>query len=448
MKKLFKVGFLVVLVVIVTALFFNYKRLNIITGFAAKSLASGVFVANRTQASVESSDNDFSPIDLADNKIDLENQTVTSSVFGLMERKAKFFNGLGAVLLNDNDSRSEIPITPQRKKRTVNLPFPYGVLPQKDTVFNNIDYQALEKAINAAFDFSGVKDKRTRAVLVLYKDQIIGEQYANGFDRDTRLLGWSMTKSITATMYGILEKKGLIRLDSKTGLKEWAQDQRSQITYSDLLHMNSGLEWDEDYYSMSDVTKMLYLSSNMSDIQKEKPLVGEPNKTWNYSSGTTNLLAGELMRQQFKSQQAYLNFWYQEFLDKIGMHSALIEVDQKGYFIGSSYGWATARDWAKFGLFYLHRGYWNGEQIIDSTFVDYITTPTQTSEGRYGGHFWLNKSGYYPDVPKDMFSANGFQGQKVAIIPSKSLVIVRFGLTEDPKFGFNEFLKSIVESIN
>jgi len=129
------------------------------------------------------------------------------------------------------------------------------------------------------------------------------------------------------------------------------------------------------------------------------------------------------------------------------MHSAIIETDMAGNFVGSSYGWANTRDWAKFGLLYLHNGNWNGEQILDQQWVKYVSTPTNGSDGKYGAHFWLNAGGRYPDAPKDLFSCNGYQGQWVFIIPSKELVIVRTGLTEDPEFDVNGFLKDILNSI-
>jgi len=129
------------------------------------------------------------------------------------------------------------------------------------------------------------------------------------------------------------------------------------------------------------------------------------------------------------------------------MNSMLVEADMKGNFVGSSYGWATTRDWSKFGLLYLHKGNWNGEQLFDESWAKYASTPTNTSEGRYGAQFWLNSSGYFPDAPRDMFYCNGYQGQMVAIFPSKDLVIVRMGLSEEPDFDFNGFLKEVTESV-
>jgi len=256
-----------------------------------------------------------------------------------------------------------------------------------------------------------------------------------------------MTKSITSTMYGILSRKGEIDVYEPADVPQWQNDERKHITYNDLLHMNSGLEWVEDYNTLSDVTRMLFQKSDMGEMQASKTLVGKPDSTWNYSSGTTNLLAGPLLKKKFSSQQEYLDFWYGELIDKIGMHSATIETDLSGSFVGSSYGWANTRDWAKFGLLYLNRGNWNGEQIIDSTWVDYVSTPTNTSNGRYGAQFWLNAGGHYPDAPRDLFSANGYQGQYVFIIPSKDLVVVRMGLMEEPEFDVNGLLRDLVSCI-
>jgi len=448
MKKILK--FIGIILILASAYFIysNYSRLNIITGFSAKNVASGMFYAHRTQVSIEQSDNDFSPVILAANKADIENRTVSSTVFGLMKRKAVYIDGLGAILVNrkfDNDSKFDIP---KRNKITNNLVFPYGELEQNDTVFSNVDYTKLNQVVKSVMNEGDENKKNTRSVLVIYKDHILIEEYAEGFDQSTPLLGWSMTKSITGTIYGILQKQGKIDIQAKTNIPEWQNDDRKDITYNDLLHMNSGLEWDEDYFIISDVTKMLFLESDMGRTQINKQLTGKPNESWNYSSGTANLLAGYLLRQQFKTHQEYLDFWYNELLDKIGMHSSLIETDMEGNYVGSSYGWANTRDWSKMGLLYLHRGNWNGEQIIDSTWVDYVSTPTNKSNGRYGAHFWLNAGAYYPDVSKDVFSMNGFQGQRIFIIPSKEMVVVRMGLTGGSKFDFNKFLSEIIKSID
>jgi CubicO group peptidase (beta-lactamase class C family) len=444
MKKIIKFGLVPLLIIVIAVVVYNYPRLDIITGFSAKSVCSCTFEADRDLASIEAGDNDINPVYYAKNVINKEEKSVTSTVFGLKKRKAIYKKGLGCVLLPE-DFEKENKFVPNRKKTANDLPYPYGDAKQKDTLFSNIDYSKLQEAVNNAFDEKGEMLKRTRAVVVIYKDQIIAEKYDEGFSKETKLLGWSMTKSITSAVLGVLEKQGKINVNQTNLFPQWDNDGRSKITLNNLLQMNSGLEWVEDYNNISDVTKMLFIAEDMTKTQLNKPLIGEPNNSWNYSSGTTNLLSG-FIRNQFKTHQQYLDFWYAELIDKIGMNSMLVETDASGNYIGSSYGWATARDWAKFGLLYLHNGNWNGEQILNKSWVDYSKTPTNTSNGQYGAQFWLNASGVYPNVPRDLFSCNGYQGQHVFIIPSKDLVIVRFGLAENPVFNVDIFLKEIIDS--
>ena len=444
MKKTFKFLGIALVAFLLYYGFTTYPKLDLISGFSAKSIASGHFIDNRSQEMIEKGDNDIDMIDLAKNHIDENGKFVTASVYGLKERKAIYREGLGATLINDDFDITKPYEIPKRTKRNNTLTFPYGNIDQMDTVFSNIDYKKLNAAVTNAFDKKGIKDKRTRSIIVIYKDKIIAEKYDSGFNKNSKILGWSMTKSLTATYFGILQKQGKIDIMKPAPIAEWKNDERSKITLNDLLHMNSGLEWEEDYTKISDVTKMLFQAEDMSQSQIDKPLVGKPNSTWNYSSGTTNLLSG-ILRKQFKTHQEYLDFWYNSLLDKIGMNSALIETDMAGNFVGSSYGWATTRDWAKFGLLYLHKGNWNGEQLFDESWAKYVSTPTNTSNGNYGAQFWLNARGKFPDVPKDMFYCSGYQGQMVAIFPSHDLVIVRMGLSEE--FDFNELLREIVGSL-
>ena len=444
MKNFFKILAVALLLVFIYLRIAIFPQLDLISGFSAKSVASGHFNDNRSLKIIEKGDNDIDKIDWATNEINEVGKFATASVHGIKERKAIYRKGLGVTLINDDFDVSKPYEVPKRTKINNSLPFPYGNNEPKDTLFSNVDYDRLEKAITNAFDKKGEKGKRTRSVIVIYKDKIIAEKYDSDFNKNSVILGWSMTKSITATCFGILQKQGKINIMKPAPIAEWKNDNRKNITINDLLHMNSGLEWDENYEKISDATRMLFIEEDMSKSQIDKPLVGKPNNVWNYSSGTTNLLSG-ILRKQFKTHQDYLDFWYAALLDKIGMNSALIETDMAGNFVGSSYGWATTRDWAKFGLLYLHKGNWNGEQLFDESWAKYVATPTNTSNGRYGGQFWLNAGGYFPDVPREMFYASGFQGQMVAIFPTHDLVIVRMGLSED--FDFNGFLREVVGSL-
>ncbi|MFV8358945.1 serine hydrolase domain-containing protein [Flavobacterium sp. LS1P3] len=446
MKKFFKfVGFISFIGIFYVG-FTTYPKLDLISGFSAKSIASGHFIDNRSQEMIEKGDNNIDMIDLAKNNIEDAGKFAVASVYGLKERKAIYREGLGVTLINDDFDVSKPYLVPKRTKLKNNLPFPYGNNEPKDTVFSNVDYTKLNAAVANAFDVKGELKKRTRSLLVIYKDKIIAEKYDTGFTKNSRILGWSMTKSITSAMFGILEKQRKFDIDDPAPIPEWANDKRKLITTSDLLHMNSGLQWVEDYTTISDVSKMLFQAPDMTRSQLEKPAEYKPNMRWNYSSGTTNLLSG-ILRKQFKTHQEYLDFWYSALIDKIGMNSMVIETDMAGNYVGSSYGWATTRDWSKFGLLYLHKGNWNGEQIFNESWEKYTSTPTNRSEGRYGGHFWLNAGGSFRDVPRDMYYCSGFQGQMVVIIPSLDLVVVRMGLKEDPEFDFNGMLKGIIESV-
>ncbi len=445
-KKIIGIVFFIVFVGVCCLVILNYPKLEIISGFSAKNMSSSVFIGHRSLEYTDKTDHDVPNVRLATDNVDVDKKYAIANVYGFKERKAIYREGLGSVLIDDEFDENKPFLIPNRTIVKTNLEYPYGNLPQKDTVFENIDYDKISRTVASIFDSNGENTKKTRAVLILYKDQIIAERYIDGFDKNSMVLGWSMTKSILSTMYGVLQKQGKININDKAPVDEWQNDERKEITINNLLQMNSGLEWDEDYGSISDITKMLYLDRDMTIAQIHKKAIHKPNENWYYSSGTSNLLSG-ILRKQFNTHQEYLDFPYREFIDKIGMHSMLIETDMAGNFVGSSYAWATIRDWGKFGLLYLNRGNWNGAKIFDPSWVDYVTTPSPTSEGDYGGHFWLNAGGFYPDAPRDMFSANGYQGQRVFIIPSKNLVIVRFGLIGDVGVDFNTFLKNMVDAV-
>ena len=437
--------FLIVLLLFIgIAGYLNYPKLNIISGYAAKYMASSVFIAGHQPAMIVQNDLDMPLIKNSTTVVDKQAKIASTTVYGLKERKAIYREGLGVTLVpEDFETGSSYP-KPQRMLKKIEKSYPYGHLEPLDSVFENINYDQLNKAVALAFGNNEVQ--KTRTLVVLYKGHLLYERYVDGFEKETPVLGWSMTKSLLATCFGILEHHKKIEVDWPAPVAEWKSDPRKEITLNHLLRMQSGLEWEEDYSKISDVTQMLFLDNDMTVKQREKKAIAAPTAVWNYSSGTTNLLSG-ILRQQFRTHQDYLDFPYVAFLDKIGAHSMLLETDMAGNFVGSSYAWATTRDWAKVGLLYLNTGNWNGAQLFDPSWVSYITTPTEGSDNVYGAHFWLNAGGKYPDVPKDLYSLNGFQGQYVFIIPSKDLVVVRTGLAEYPEFDVNSFLSALTTAI-
>jgi CubicO group peptidase (beta-lactamase class C family) len=437
--KIFKRILLLLAVFVTVIVIYNYPKLNILAGYSAKSTATSVFLGERSLEFTDKTDNNFSPVYLATDAIDTITNSATASVFGLLTRKAIIREGLGSVLTLSKADENSPYLTPKRTiSKNKAMPYPLGDAPQKDTIFTNVDYEKLNTTVSSIFG-----KRKSRAVVVLYKDKIIAEKYSEGFHKDSKILGWSMTKSILSTVFGVLEHQQKIQIQDKAPVASWQNDERKEITIHNLLQMNSGLEWDENYDEISDATKMLFLERDMTKMQALKPLVGKPNESWYYSSGTTNLLSG-ILRDQFETHQEYLDFWYTDLIDKIGMNSMTLEADLAGNYVASSYAWATARDWGKFGLLYLHNGAWNGEQLFAKDWVAYATTPTPTSEGVYGAQFWLNADGGFKDVPENMYYADGYKGQRVYVLPDQEMVIIRFGMSN---FNENAFLKGILEAV-
>ena len=300
------------------------------------------------------------------------------------------------------------------------------------------DSQKLTDAIHREFSEPD-KDhlRRTRAVLIAYEGRLISERYAPGISSDTPLQGWSATKSVINALSGILVKQG--RLHRKRGnlVPEWSdrKDPRSEITLDQMLRMSSGLEFDETAGALvTDLTQMLLGEQDASAFALAKPLQHAPNSHWYYSSGTSNIIS-RILRNAAGGAAHLTNLAYSELFEPLGIAKAIIEPDASGNLIGSSFMYATAREWATFGQLYLQDGKWNGRRILPEGWVKYSSTPTPTApKGEYGAHFWTNGGAKskqedrpFPKLPGDLFYASGYKGQRVIIIPSHKLVIVRLG---------------------
>lgn len=418
---------------------FGLEYANIAASYAAKTVCSCIFVSGRTFESVKSED--LYAVPMAEVQVDKTKQEVIAKVYHLAEAKAIYRKGLGCTLVNEI---SEEEIRQQANLQIIDtLPIQDFTL---DSIPPNVDVNILQQAIDNAFE---EKEKsriiRTRAVVVLYRGHLIAEKYAPTISPQTPLLGWSMTKSVTNAMVGLLVKAGKINIYQPAPIDEWKNDERKAITTDQLLRMSSGLSFEENYAKPSDATRMLFCKKGAGVYALASKLANEPDQAWYYSSGTSNILQ-EIIRRQFPNHTDYLAFPYLSLFQKIGMKSAVMEVDASGTFIGSSFMYATARDWAKFGQLFLQDGIWQGKRILPEGWVKYSATPTPKSNGRYAAQFWLEASN--KDFPKDAFMALGFEGQSVTIIPSKELVIVRLGCTPNENdFDRNQFVKDIVKAI-
>ncbi len=282
-----------------------------------------------------------------------------------------------------------------------------------------------------------------RALVVVDQGRIVGERYAAGFGAGTPLLGWSMTKSVMAGVIGLLVKDGKLALD-QAGFWPGA-DGRERIHLADLLAMSSGLKFNESYGAVSDVTGMLYLNPDMAAFARSKPLIQPVGEVWSYSSGTAVILSRIAQDAVGGDAAAFIQA---RLFKPLGMSSAIIEADERGTLVGSSYMYATARDWARYGQFLAQAGVWQGQELLPAGYVAMMAAPAPSSHGQYGKAQvwrWESESAAF-GLPADTFWMSGHDGQYVAIIPSRQLVIVRLGLTpESEGYKAQPLVKAILD---
>ncbi len=398
----------------------NKARIGV--GYMVKVTCSEVFVAGR-DADVVLAEDFFGIDPLLEKvkvKIDSKAQTVTGSIFGLGKSKAVYRPQAGCTVFANHG------VDP------VAIPAP-NVVPHTYDVNIKPDVQS---ALSALFDDSALAHPIvTRGALVIQDGVIVAEQYAPGFTKDTPQQSWSMAKSFTSALTGHLVEQGLLSLDDTHLSPEWIHegDVRAQISLDDLLKMSSGLGVNEDYSDPnSDSVQMLFNSRDTARAALSEPYESAPGTVFEYSSATTNFISG-LIRRRMGDDDAYHALPRKILFDPLGMSSAIFEVDPTGNFIGSSYIYATPRDFARFGQLYLQGGIWEGKRLLPESWVDYSHAPAPASGGKYGAQWWINESGdRLPDLPKDVFYMSGNDGQFVIVIPEKNAIIVRMGLTRAP----------------
>jgi CubicO group peptidase (beta-lactamase class C family) len=283
-----------------------------------------------------------------------------------------------------------------------------------------------------------------RALVVVDHGRIVGERYGAGFNAGTPLLGWSMTKSVMAGVIGLAVKDGKLKLD-QAGL--WpGGDGRERIRLKDLLAMSSGLNFNESYGAVSDVTGMLYLQPDMAAFARSQPLIHPVGEVWSYSSGTAVILSRIAQDAVGGDASGYIKT---RLFEPLGMSSAIIEADEHGTLVGSSYMYATARDWARYGQFLLQGGVWQGQDLLPAGYVQMMAAPVASSHGQYGqGQTWRweSESAKF-GLPADTFWMSGHDGQYVAIVPSRQVVVVRMGLTPDSQsYAAQPLVKAVLDA--
>ena len=295
----------------------------------------------------------------------------------------------------------------------------------------------------------------TRALVVMQGGKVIAERYAPGYGPDTRLISWSMAKSVTATLIGLMIADGRLALDEPAPVSEWQtpRDGRAKITLRHLLHMSSGLdhtemaEGDVEIFD-ADTPRMLFLDGreNVARYAETRPLEANPGEKFEYSTATSNILSDIMTRSLTTSKNpedrrdAMLEYASGRLFEPLGMTSAFIQFDRNGTMLGGSLIHATARDWAKFGEFLRNNGSVRAAQLLPTSWTRFMKTPSK-NDSSYGGHLWLNRERnqgrdqvLFPGkAPSDVFAALGHLGQFVVVSPQHRLTIVRLGKTPDDK---------------
>src|SRR5882762_4916988 len=330
--------------------------------------------------------------------------------------------------------------------------WPMGDALAKEPLPPELDAAKVKQAVDAAF---GSAAEMAAAFGVTWRGRLIAERYGDGITAHTPLEGWSMGKSLTATLMGVLVKQGVYDLWQPAPIPEWqsAGDPRAKIRIADILHMSSGLRikapQDPDYDPSGTYPDHLYLYTGSVDsfhYAATRPPQWPPNTVGRYHN-TDPVLINYLIRLAIQKRgEEYLFFPQRALFDKIGIRTMVLETDPFGNFLTQGYELASARDWARLGNLYLQDGVWNGERILPDGYVKFVSTlaPAWEADKRpiYGGFFWINGDGEYP-VPKEAFYMSGVGGQTTLIIPSYDLVVVRLGHYKGSKAGDKSFKQAL-----
>ena len=364
------------------------------SSYMAKTMCSEHFVAGRADLGhIRSDELDIDP-KFGCFHHDIDHERGVASAFlgpGIYRVSAVYRGGLGCTIAVGVDPK--MLAVPKSVHSRVHSSLPAG----------NERNPELEEVLDRAFsEPEPGSHRQTRAIVVLHKGQVAAERYAEPFGPDTPLLGWSMTKSITNALVGILVKDGVLALDEPAPVSEWQEpgDIRGGITLRHLLQMSSGLDFAEEYAPGTDATRMLFSEYSAGNYAAKAGLAYPPGTHWSYSSGTSNILARIVFDHVGASPQAVYDFMQKRLFQPLVLESMVVESDSSGAPVGSSFSYASARDWARLGQFWLNAG-------------------------RDGGH----KS--FPALPSNIYFANGYNHQSVVVFPDEEIVAVRLGFTTD-----------------
>lgn len=424
----------------------------------AKVLCSAVFVSGRDPAEAFKNSGYFLLED--DQRVGVtyvvdREQKLVRMTKGALTRTARVHGDQGCIIHQQN--HDGIYFTPVPVKTTLpdaaSLPWPMGDAPPKNTAPTGIDRARVEKALDLAFaDPAGL----TAAVVVVHKGQIVGERYMPGITKDTQLESWSMGKSLTATLFALLVKEGVYKIDDPVPVPEWREpgDPRGAIRIVDLLHMSSGLRFiagqDPDYTVDKGYPDHALIYTGAIDAFRHsmtRPRQFPPNTDGRYRNSDP-LLVGWLVKRAVTARgQEYLTYPQRALFDRIGIRRQVLETDPYGNFLLTGYDYGTARNWARIGMLYLQDGMWQGQRVLPEGWASFVSTPAPAwKQPVYGGLFWVNGDGAW-NIPKSAYMANGAGGQRTFIIPTHDLVVVRMGHYRGDRAGMKALNLALAELV-
>jgi CubicO group peptidase (beta-lactamase class C family) len=426
---------------------------QVATGLVSHQLCSATFIAGLDPPAFydEALRPTLAPADrLMRYRIDREHRSVTADMAGVSS-KAIYRGPLGCLVV-----RGE----PPAPVRLADSPATPGLLPPiagRDPV--EPSSPAIKAALEHAFEEPAKPPHRwTKAVVIVHDGRIIGERYAAGYGPDTPMTGWSMTKSVTNALLGVLVREGKLDMDQPAPIPAWSDpsDPHHAITLDSLLRMDSGLDMGQSLTAgFSDgwdpTARMVFAERDMAGFAERAPARWAPGTRWTYANGNTLLLSRVIRDQAGGDAASIYRFAHRELFDKLGMSRTTLELDSVGTPIGASHMWAPARDWARFGLLYANDGVVGGERILPPGWVAYSARLTPGSEDYgYGAGFWTNRGEVGgaklrrdAGMPADSFMARGSYGQAIVIMPSLHLVIVRMGYAYT-RYGDIEAIERLV----
>ena len=384
--------------------------------------------------------------------IDKAHRKVTTTWVGAFESEAVFRSGMGCLLTHGVQAVDEM-------RPSDHAACEGGIAPALERVSPGV-VEPTDTKLRAALDQifaerSQPPYRATKAVVIVRKGRIIAERYAPGYGVDTPMLGWSMTKSVINALIGILVHEGRLTVEQPAPVPEWRDrnDPRHAITIDHLMRMTSGLAVEETDSGFDPATHMLYLENDMAAFAQGVGLNAPPGSRWQYTSGNTLILSRIIRDAVGGHASDVLCFARRELFEPLGMRNVTLEFDAVGTPIGATYMLASARDWARFGMLYLEDGTVDGRRILPEGWVRYSTTSTLGK--RYGAGWWTNRGAggaathrVRPDLPADSFFASGALGQRVVVIPSEKLVIVRLGVAQDrPGFDMEGLMLLVADVI-